>query len=110
MPNRWLIKFDLKMKLARHKVLLLIDNFAGHAVGYVPTNGHVEFFEPNLTSRMQPCNAGIIDASKATYQKLLCLHALACNAAGKENLWLLDIKDAMEMVSRAWDSILSTTI
>ena len=86
------------MRLAGRKVLLLIDNFAGHAVGYKPTNVHVEFFEPNLTLCVQLSDAGIIHASKATYWKLFCLHALAHNLAGKDNLWSLDLKDAMEMV------------
>jgi hypothetical protein len=43
----------------RH-VLLIIDYFSGHSIQYQPTNIQIEFFEPNLTSFVQPLDAGII--------------------------------------------------
>ncbi|EGO04260.1 hypothetical protein SERLA73DRAFT_148846 [Serpula lacrymans var. lacrymans S7.3] len=56
---------ELQQK-GRH-ILLLQDNFSGHVVPSRFTNIHVENFEPNLTSHVQPNDQGIIRCFKAHY-------------------------------------------
>ena len=63
-------------------VILLVDNCpahlpppeatrwkSGHLKGYKLSNVLVIFFEPNCTSKVQPVDAGCIQAVKALYRK-----------------------------------------
>ena len=65
----FLRRFDRSMKAQNRKVLLLLDNFSGHAVDYVPTNVELLFLPPNTTSHLQPLDGGIIRAFKAHFKK-----------------------------------------
>lgn len=64
--NDWLERFDGEMRRCRRNILLLLDNAPVHAV--LPTtnltNIRVEFFAPNMTSVLQPCDAGVINSFK----------------------------------------------
>jgi DDE superfamily endonuclease len=51
---------DLKMHTENRHILFWIDNFSGHTINYEPTNIQLEFYEPNLTPFVQPCDVGII--------------------------------------------------
>ncbi|KNF04227.1 hypothetical protein PSTG_02577 [Puccinia striiformis f. sp. tritici PST-78] len=72
--QRWLMSWNSKLKEEDRNVLLLLDNFRGHTLpeGGV-SNIRVEFFSPNLTSRVQPLDAGIIKCFKSYYQKKINL-------------------------------------
>jgi len=67
----WLRGFDLHV-LGR-KVLLIMDNFSGHIpLDQLPNhiqlkNTIVFYLPPNATSKIQPCDAGIIRSFKAYY-------------------------------------------
>jgi hypothetical protein len=63
--NRWIKLLDKQMRRENRFIVLTADNFSGHAITYNPTNIQLEFFEPNLTSYVQPCDAGIIRCFKA---------------------------------------------
>jgi hypothetical protein len=52
----WLRKFDLKM--SGRKVLLLLDNASSHYVAYQCRNVKIHFLPPNMTSKIQPLDAG----------------------------------------------------
>jgi len=51
---------------------MLLDNFSGHEIAYTPTNIQLEFLEPNMTSFVQPLDAGIIRCFKAHYHRAIC--------------------------------------
>ena len=93
----------------RH-IILLIDNFAGHNISYQPKNIRVEFFAPNLTSYVQPCDAGIIRCFKAHYHHAFCLRALDADEAGQENIYKIDLLEAMLMAKAAWSKVTAATI
>ncbi len=69
----WLNAFDLHV--ANHKVLLVLDNYNAH----VPLeellariqlrDTCVLYLPPNMTSKIQPCDAGIIRNFKAYYRR-----------------------------------------
>ena len=59
----WLKEFNVMMKQQNRHVILLLDNFSGHRIDSY-SNVRVEFFPPNMTSHVQPCDAGIIKAFK----------------------------------------------
>ncbi|KIK90960.1 hypothetical protein PAXRUDRAFT_150712, partial [Paxillus rubicundulus Ve08.2h10] len=72
-------------------------------------NIHVEFFEPNMTSFVQPCNAGfvtgIICCFKALYHCSFCVHALDQDAAGEQEIYKIDLLDAMTMAKKGWNEV-----
>ena len=101
-----------KMKRPNRKITLLIDNCSA--------NPHVErsniklvFLPPNVTSKLQPCDAGIIQAVKLRYRtKLLRRVAflldnaeLASDVAKKVTLF-----GTILWLRHAWDSIEESTI
>jgi hypothetical protein len=52
----WLRKFDLK--ISGRKVLLLLDNASSHYVAYQCRHVKIHFLPPNMTSNVQPLDAG----------------------------------------------------
>ena len=94
--HRWLKKLDLHIWKQQCHICLFIDNFSAHsAVSYQPTNVQVEFFKPNMTPFVQPCDAGIIWCFKAIYQHNFCSHALDLDDAGKHEIYKIDLLEAM---------------
>ena len=63
--HRWVKALDVKMGIQKRYICLLIDNFSGHKISFAPRNIQIIFFEPNLTSFVQPLDAGIIRCFKA---------------------------------------------
>jgi hypothetical protein len=107
---RWVKKFDYKMRCESRHVCLFVDNFSGHTIPYEPTNVRLEFFEPNMTSFVQPCDAGIIRCFKALYRRNFCARAVDLDEAGERDIYKNDLLEAMMMARAAWNSISSTTI
>ncbi|KAI0221967.1 Tigger transposable element-derived protein 6, partial [Lamellibrachia satsuma] len=64
--KEWLDKLNSKMKLQGRNILLFVDNCGAHPEVKL-TNVKMVFLPPNTTSRLQPCDAGIIAALKAHY-------------------------------------------
>ncbi|KIK12048.1 hypothetical protein PISMIDRAFT_76713, partial [Pisolithus microcarpus 441] len=73
-------------------------------------NVHVEFFEPNMTSFVQPCDAGVIQCFKATYWCNFCSHTLDPDDAGECEIYKIDLLEAMTMAKKAWNTVTSETI
>jgi hypothetical protein len=69
----WLRAFDLHV--SGWKVLLILDNFNGHTpVEKIPDrirlrNTTILYLPPNMTLKIQPCDAGIIRNFKAYYRR-----------------------------------------
>ena len=93
----------------RH-ILLLMDNFSGHTIAYNPTNIQLEYFQPNMTPFVQPCDAGIIRCFKALYRKNFNRHALEQDAAGEQEIYKINLLEAMTMAKNAWDAVTADTI
>lgn len=91
-------------------ICLLIDNFSGHKIPFTPRNIQIVFFEPNLTSFVQPLDAGIIRCFKAYYRRQFCLRAIDLDEAGNSNIWKITLREAMVMATQAWSAITPTTI
>lgn len=71
----WLRKLNNKMAITGRKILLFIDNCSAHPLINL---SHIKLalLPPNTTSRLQPCDAGIIQAVKLNYRKCLLRHLL----------------------------------
>jgi hypothetical protein len=89
---------------------LLLDNFAGHNIDYEPTNIRLEPFVANLTSHVQPLDAGIIRCVKAHYRKAFCLRAIELDEAGEDDIYKINLLEVMLMVRTAWDAVSAESI
>ena len=89
---------------------MLADKFSGHNISYEPRNIQLEFFEPNMTSYVQPLDASIIRCFKAHYRHEFCSQALDPNDLGEVNIYKINILEAMLLAKSAWAAITDTTI
>jgi hypothetical protein len=96
-------------------VLLIMDNFGAHEI--IDNKGQITIanLPPNVTSRKQPMDMGIIQNWKSKYRYSL-LDAVVCRAIGREyNKYKLknvaiSVLDAMHIGISAWDSVTTSTI
>ena len=72
---QWLNKINNKFKLQGRKILLFIDNCPSHAVVDL-SHVKIQLLPPNTTSRLQPCDAGIIQNVKLHYRRIFLRHIL----------------------------------
>ena len=78
------------LKLLNRTILLTLDNADGHNVTYDVkkqlTNKVLEYFDPNVTSHIQPLDMGIIRSIKAHNRKALVKYCLL--KIGEKVIWL----------------------
>ena len=100
------------MQLQERNILLFVANCAAHPDVQV-SNVKIVFLPPNMTSSLQPCDAGIIAALKAHYRRRLMRHVLAEMDEARTATELskrVDILDAIRWVHLAWASVGDTAI
>ena len=110
--KEWLERLNSKMHLQGRHILLFVDNCGAHPDIQL-TNIKMLFLPPNTTSRLQPCDAGIIAAFKAHYRKRLMRHVLAEMDDARTATELskrVDMLDAIRWLYLAWASVSSDTI
>ncbi|POW06416.1 hypothetical protein PSHT_10385 [Puccinia striiformis] len=94
-------------------VLGEIDNFAGHIA---PPEGlkHIElqFLSPNLTSHVQPLDAGIINTFKSHYRRRFMSNAIRNFNLDVTiaNIYTIDQLSAMRLSRLSWNSVTRATI
>ena len=110
--QQWLDKLNSKMKRESRSILLFVDNCTSHP-DLQFSNVKLVFLPPNTTSKLQPCDAGIIQATKMHYRKLLLRHVLfhMNEASGASDLAKrVNVLDAIMWLKNAWDNVKPTTI
>lgn len=71
----------------------------------------MEYFDPGLTSFVQPLDAGIIQCFKACYQWCaFSMHAIDLEEARVDNIYKIDLLEAMKMEKEAWAAVNASTI
>jgi hypothetical protein len=99
------------MKQSGRHIIFLVDNTPLHIFDQSKlTHVRVEFLDPNMTSHIQPLDAGIIHAFKAMYRWLYCSMMLDNDKNGKDNIYRIDQLHGMRLALCAWDSISSSTV
>ena len=68
--QEWLEHLNGAMKLQLSEILLFVDNCSAHHAADL-SNIKLDFLPPNTTSRLQPCDAGIIGNVKSLHRKRL---------------------------------------
>ncbi|XP_003741333.1 tigger transposable element-derived protein 6-like [Galendromus occidentalis] len=70
--EKWLDKFNARMQSLGGKVLMLVDNAPCPChIRRSMSNVHLLFLPPNMTSKLQPLEQGIIQAFKLQYRGLM---------------------------------------
>ncbi|CAG8808151.1 14182_t:CDS:2, partial [Cetraspora pellucida] len=93
--QQWLKDFDLKM--AGHKIILLIDGAKCHSFSNLNLkNTTVHHLPPNTTSRLQPLDAGIIMSFKRRYKT--------------RNDDKMNVLTAIRFIAKAWREVSSETV
>lgn len=103
--RKYLLQFNDKMASQHRKVLLTMDNCRAHDITNLNLSSvRVIFFPPNMTSRLQPLDQGIIRVVKSHYRKRLVKSAIQAIESGKEHSnW--NVLDAVRAVGASWDEV-----
>ena len=108
---RFLLDLNSAMKAQRRKILLLIDNAPSHIFEEDKlTNVKVAFLPPNMTSHIQPMDAGIIRSFKANYHCLYILRVLDQDDEGKDDIYHIDQLEGMNLSRTAWNLTKQKTV
>ena len=112
--QEWLLDWDSNLWRQQWHILLLQDNFSGHAPSKDSglTNIHIKNFAPNLTAHIQPADACIIWCFKAHYCSGFINRAIDCYESNVPVAFIYNINqlEAMQLAEVAWDDISSETI
>lgn len=108
----WLDHLNSKMKSHGRHILLFLDNCGAHPHIQL-SNVKLQFLPPNTTSRLQPCDAGVIATFKSHYRKRLLRHLLAQmdDATQASDLAKsVNLLDAIRWVDQSWFAVKPSTI
>ncbi|BFZ15182.1 hypothetical protein BsWGS_18221 [Bradybaena similaris] len=110
----WANKLNNKMRLQGRKILLLLDNCTAHPPLQL-SNIKLLMLPPNSTSKLQPCDAGIIQTVKLNYRKRLLQHVLFklsqdSTATGPQLANSVTLMDAVLWWKSSWDLLHADTI
>ena len=99
----WLKELDEKFSSENRKILLFIDNCTAHPKYAINNLKSVEvlYFPPNMTSKIQPLDMGVIKNFKHHYRKRMVsrrLMELECNLSFSE----ITLLDAINEISDVW--------
>ena len=108
MFNTWIENFDKEMRLLNKQAALILDNAPSHVCSTKITNTKLVFLPPNLTSIIQPLDAGIISCLKRKYKSKLVSSCIECLESNKS--FKISLKMCVEMVTAAWQNISESTI
>ena len=104
-----------QMACQNRKVLLFLDNAPCHPemLQQNLTNIELKFLPKNTTSRLQPCDAGIIRSFKLKYRKLLVRYIVSRIDSGSlaaDIVKDVNILRSISWIQRAWSEVTCNTI
>ena len=102
-------KYCLSQNIS-YKILLIIDNAPSHPdLSDIDPNIKMVFLPPNTTSLLQPMDMGVISIVKTNFKHLLLDIAIKTAAGSNmkflEFLKLFNIKNAIMLFGKAWESV-----
>ena len=110
--QEWITFWDETLRRKGQFIILFQDNFSGHIPPDNLTNIRIENFAANLTSHVQPLDAGIIRNFKAHYRKTFIARAIDRydNGITPAFIYEIDQLEAMRMADVAWREVDTSTI
>ena len=109
----WIERLNSQMRREKRHIILWLDNFSGHKSSGTLSNVRIEFYRPNLTSYVQPCDQGIIANVKAIYRKQFLKRATLrfdSKLYDADKCFDLDLLEALRMIMKAWDMVTPLTV
>ncbi|KZO94074.1 DDE-domain-containing protein, partial [Calocera viscosa TUFC12733] len=108
----YLHDFDQYLAQDDRHILLLVDNASSHHTIERSQYPHIriEFFEPNMTSHIQPMDQGIIRCWKAHYRRLFCERAAEREREGEMDIYGINQLEIMQLAHTAWLYVSDPTI
>ncbi|KAG0432397.1 Tigger transposable element-derived protein 6 [Dictyocoela muelleri] len=112
---RWLKDLNDKMIKENRKILLTLDNAPVHPIDVEYSNIELLYFPPNLTSRIQPLDQGIIKSFKSIYKrkfnnKLNNEYDLKSTDKYQDLIKRFKILDALLLIIASWCEVSDETI
>ncbi|GFY28516.1 tigger transposable element-derived protein 6 [Trichonephila clavipes] len=107
--NEWLVSLNSDMKREKRHILLFLDNCTVHNNAPPLSNVKLQFFPPNLTSKLQPLDQGIIHNFKTFYRREVVKSVLD-NFENQQNVTNISILTALIMIDKAWRAVTPLTI
>lgn len=109
--SNWIMSWDSKLRKIKRNIILLVDNCSSHLpLGQSLTNIELIFMPPNTTSKLQPLDAGVINAFKQYYKKGIVTKMIHFYDSYPEEKFKVSILDAISMVKMAWSKVSCNTI
>lgn len=107
--TEWLMKLDKKMVQEKRKIILFMDQCPSHPPDTkFLKNVEIAFFPANCTSHVQPLDLGIIRCFKHQYRQKLV--QLAVEHISDGNVKKVNVLEAMNFISSAWNQVSKQTI
>jgi hypothetical protein len=110
--SEWLDRLNSNMKNKKRHILLFLDNCGAHP-DQQRSNIKVVFLPPNTTSKLQPCDAGIIQNVKLQYRKALMrnvIFMIDSVTTASEVSSSVTMLNAIRWLDQAWSLVHPTTI
>jgi hypothetical protein len=107
-----MVKLDQKFSSENRKILMIIDNCPAHPPDLQSKLKSIElkFFPPNMTSKLQPLDQGIIENFKCHYRRRILSKTIK-DLEKNGSIPKLSLIDAIQEVTKAWErDVTSTTI
>lgn len=110
---QWLQWFN--DRVAPRKVLLIMDNFSAHIAAVSEQLQHLNhlvicWLPPNVTSRYQPLDQGIIKAFKAHYRRHWLQYMIDEFDHNRQPLKTTNVLKALRWTVQSWQAVTVTTI
>ena len=106
----WMRRVDNRMRRQNQHILVFLANCGAHRQVELE-NVKVVFLPPNMTSKLQPMDDGIIQNLKMVYRKKLLRHIIFLVDADTSDIAKkVTVLDAVLWLTSAWDSVKSETI
>lgn len=111
--EEWLSKFNKKIGREGRKVALIVDNCPAHPSSIKSKFKNVElvFFPPNMTSKLQPMDQGIIKNLKFHYRKKILHKIITAIELNQPTEKIIDLRECISELAKAWRyEVTETTI
>ncbi|XP_042898966.1 tigger transposable element-derived protein 6-like [Parasteatoda tepidariorum] len=105
--KNFLRELDKKMSFQKRNIILFLDQCTAH-LNLKLKNVRIEFFPVNCTSKLQPLDLGIIRSFKESYRKQLVRKSLMFLDSGDfqdASKAKINVLEALNLISSAWDSV-----
>ncbi|XP_030749823.1 tigger transposable element-derived protein 4-like [Sitophilus oryzae] len=101
--EEWLLKLDKQFKNQGRKIIVFIDNCPAHPKDIQKKLKCIKltFFPPNMTSKLQPLDQGIIQCLKCHYRRRILKKSIKRFEENKNNN--ITLIDCVDDVTTAWD-------